>query len=163
LKNYPQTPKSALRLNNESVFTARPVVAVMKELDPVEVYCRVKPLAAMAESGCIRILNEETVALVPPENCSAAWKQGIAKESHYSFKHVFDETVSQKAIFDSVALPLVEVSVVIFNDKFLTQHLQADLILTYITDYAGFFKWEEHFVVRIRSDWFWKNVYNVRN
>jgi hypothetical protein len=80
----------------------------VKELDPVEVYCRIKPLTT--ESGCIRILNDQTVALVPPDNLHNAWKQGTAKEGHYSFKQVYDEAVSQKAIFDSIALPLVDVS-----------------------------------------------------
>ncbi|CAL8109141.1 unnamed protein product [Orchesella dallaii] len=79
----------------------------LRESDPVEVYCRIKPLEGDGDDSCIRILDDSTLALIPPET-SAAWKLGNAKEQHYTFQRVFGSDASQKVIFDSIALPLVK-------------------------------------------------------
>ncbi len=40
--------------------------------------------------------------------CSHAVKSGNYKETQHTFQYVFDEYTSQKALYDHVALPLVE-------------------------------------------------------
>lgn len=78
-----------------------------KTKDPVEVYSRVRPLEDPNGSICMKITNSTTVQLTPPEN-SHAYKNGHYKESTHTFKYVFGPETSQKAMFDHVALPLVE-------------------------------------------------------
>jgi len=106
-RGLPQTPRSVLRSNNTDTLNFRPLT--VREFDAVEVYCRVKPLTSNSPTeGCIRILNDTTIALIPPET-SSSWKLGTAKESHYTFQTVFNEDTAQKTTFDSVSLPLVKV------------------------------------------------------
>ncbi|XP_023930763.1 kinesin-like protein KIF23 [Lingula anatina] len=75
--------------------------------DPVEVYCRIRPPDDPNIETCVKLLDERTVQISPSEN-SQAYKNGVYKETQYAFKYVFDEYVSQKAVFDTVASPLVE-------------------------------------------------------
>ncbi|KAL8615240.1 hypothetical protein ACOMHN_050281 [Nucella lapillus] len=77
-----------------------------REYEPVEVYCRLRPLYDPKDAVCIRALSATTVQLVAPEN--AASRNGQVKEYQYKFEHVFDEYSSQKALFEHIALPLVE-------------------------------------------------------
>ncbi|KAK7497855.1 hypothetical protein BaRGS_00010989, partial [Batillaria attramentaria] len=76
------------------------------DYEPVEVYCRIRPLDNPDDPTCIKPISSDTVQLVAPEN--AASRNGQVKEYQYKFKHVFDEYASQKAVFEQVALPLVE-------------------------------------------------------
>ncbi|XP_025084213.1 kinesin-like protein KIF23 isoform X2 [Pomacea canaliculata] len=66
-----------------------------REYEPVEVYCRIRPLDNPEDSVCIKAISIDTVELVPPEY-------------QFKFCHVFDEYASQKAVFEYVSLPLVE-------------------------------------------------------
>lgn len=100
---------SALRLNNE---LNKQLQFNLQETDAVEVYCRIKPLDG--NDSCIRVLDDTTLALIPPDS-SAAWKQGIAKEQHYSFQRVFGSDAPQKLIFDEIALPLVKVIYLVYH------------------------------------------------
>jgi len=70
--------------------------------DPVEVFCRVRP--GEGDNGCLQVMNENTVQLVPPTS-SRAYNSG--KEIQCCFKHVFDEESTQASVFDRVGLPLV--------------------------------------------------------
>nr|XP_054752223.1 kinesin-like protein KIF23 isoform X1 [Lytechinus pictus] len=74
--------------------------------DPVEVYCRLRPLQEIEEL-CIEVINSNTIQLKPPEG-SHAFRTGNYKETQHVFKFVFSEEYSQKAVYDSIALPLVE-------------------------------------------------------
>ncbi|XP_022106486.1 kinesin-like protein KIF23 isoform X2 [Acanthaster planci] len=74
--------------------------------DPVEVYCRLRPISDDLDS-CVTIVNSNTIQLKPPE-ISLAVKNGNYKETKHTFKFVFPEQISQKALFDHVALPLVD-------------------------------------------------------
>lgn len=74
--------------------------------EPVEVYCRLRPLDDPNEAVCAKPMNEKVVQLVPPDN--AVGRNGHVKEYQYTFQNVFDEYSSQKAVFDRTALPLVE-------------------------------------------------------
>lgn len=81
-----------------------------QEFDPVEVYCRIKPLEEESDS-CIQILDDTNLALIPPET-SLAFKNGNPKEGHYAFQRVFGSDATQKRIFDEVSLPLVKVDLI---------------------------------------------------
>jgi hypothetical protein len=105
-RNYSQTPKSALRSAISHTVTGLNFPA-LKEQDPIQVFCRVKPLVGSLE-GCIQIKGEREIVLIPPEN-PAYWRQNQAKEGHYGFSQIFDANSAQKAVFNEVALPLVAV------------------------------------------------------
>lgn len=75
------------------------------EYEPVAVYCRIRPLENPDDPVCVKPLNSTTIQLLAPENYA---KNGQTKEYQYKFEHVFDEYTSQKAVFEHVALPLVE-------------------------------------------------------
>ncbi|XP_074593708.1 kinesin-like protein KIF23 [Brevipalpus obovatus] len=68
--------------------------------DPVEVYCRLRPLKNQNDLICIRRINDNTLRLIACGNNKL--------ESSYTFKYVFDTETSQKVIFDKVALPLIK-------------------------------------------------------
>lgn len=76
------------------------------ERDPVEVYCRIRPPETADEDVCVTKIDSRTVKLAPPET-SIAYRNGTGKEQTYKFKHVFEQDVQQKEIFDRVAKPLV--------------------------------------------------------
>ncbi|XP_053203436.1 kinesin-like protein KIF23 [Panonychus citri] len=68
--------------------------------DPVEVYCRLRPIKNAADCVCIKRLNNNTLQLMSFGNNKI--------ESFYTFKYVFPETTNQKELFDRVGLPLIE-------------------------------------------------------
>lgn len=76
------------------------------QFEPVEVYCRLRPLDDPNEPTCVKVLSDSIVQLLPGENAVA--RNGQLKEYQYTFQHVFDETASQKTVFNNTALPLVE-------------------------------------------------------
>ncbi|XP_055913286.1 kinesin-like protein KIF23 [Eupeodes corollae] len=78
-----------------------------KQKDPVNVFCRVRPLQSDADLSCIRVKNPTTIVLTPPE-FTLNHKQTTQKETQYIFKHVFEPTSSQRDVFSGVAQPLVE-------------------------------------------------------
>nr|XP_022309325.1 kinesin-like protein KIF23 isoform X1 [Crassostrea virginica] len=78
------------------------------EVDPVEVYCRVRPLDNPDDNCCVKPLSTSVVQLIPPENSLAVARNGQIKEYQFTFQYVFDEYTSQKAVFDYVACPLVD-------------------------------------------------------
>lgn len=89
----PKTPRKAMGKFKASVK------------DPIEVYCRIRPLDDELEQLCIKAKDENTVVLFPPDVSQNA---RTIKEIHYSFKHVFDDSTTQKELFDHVCLPLVQ-------------------------------------------------------
>lgn len=108
---FAHTPKSALSrppTAQTQGHVGTGLFPVVKEQDPIQVFCRVKPLLDPGE-GCIEIRSGTEVALLPPDN-PAYWRQNQAKEGHYAFSTVFNDSAAQKAVFDEVALPLVAVS-----------------------------------------------------
>uniref|UniRef100_T1J4H1 Kinesin-like protein n=1 Tax=Strigamia maritima TaxID=126957 RepID=T1J4H1_STRMM len=74
--------------------------------DPVEVYLRLRPLDNRNDNVCLEILNNTAIRLFPPET-SLNSRGANMKECQYAFKFVFEDAISQKALFDHVALPLV--------------------------------------------------------
>lgn len=68
--------------------------------DPVEVFCRFRPLKIPTDSLCIKWLNNTTVQMIPFSNNKF--------DLFYSFKYVFQEDTAQKEIFDKIASPMIE-------------------------------------------------------
>ena len=75
--------------------------------DPVQVYCRVRPVQYPSDVSCMRILSDTTIAITPPENATNFRNAG-QKEIQTIFSRVFGPEVTQREIFNFVALPLVE-------------------------------------------------------
>ncbi|XP_073160593.1 kinesin-like protein KIF23 isoform X5 [Lepidochelys kempii] len=75
--------------------------------DPVGVYCRVRPLSVQDQECCIEVISETTVQIHPPDGYRI-FRNGEYRETQYTFKEVFGTLVTQKALFDVVARPLVE-------------------------------------------------------
>lgn len=98
--NEKLTPKSSERRGKNSKKKG--------EVDPVEVYCRVRPLDNPDDNCCVKPLSTTIVQLIPPENSLAVARNGQIKEYQFTFQYVFDEYTSQKAVFDYVACPLVD-------------------------------------------------------
>ncbi|CAG2186745.1 KIF23 [Mytilus edulis] len=76
------------------------------QTEPVEVYCRIRPLDNPDDPVCLKAVNTNTCILTPQENAIA--RNGQVKELQYQFQYVFDEYTSQKAVYDYVAMPLME-------------------------------------------------------
>lgn len=88
--------------------------------EPVQVYCRLRPLLNQNEVTCIQKVSPSTIQMSSPET-AVNFREGCFKETLYSFSYVFDEDSSQKAVFENVALPMV--------DSFL--HGRNGLLFTY--------------------------------
>lgn len=91
----PKTPKSR-QASKENLIK-----------DPVQVFCRIRPIQSESDLSCIRVVSPSTVALIPPE-CAINYKIISNKETQYVFKHIFDVDSSQHECFTTVAQPLVE-------------------------------------------------------
>ncbi|XP_013200632.1 kinesin-like protein KIF23 [Amyelois transitella] len=76
------------------------------ERDPVEVYCRIRPMERESES-CIKIISPSTLLLTPPST-ALSYRNESAKTMKYTFKEIFPPETSQQDVFDKVALPLVK-------------------------------------------------------
>ncbi|XP_028399319.1 kinesin-like protein KIF23 [Dendronephthya gigantea] len=78
-----------------------------KPTDPVEVFCRIRPLHDNEEELCVEVVSKNTIQLNPPQN-SQGFKSGHrVTATQHSFKQVFDEDSIQKNVFDTVALDIV--------------------------------------------------------
>ena len=85
-------------------------------VEPVEVYCRIRPLPSLLSSSdkeradfnacCLKLLDEYNLVMQIPE-CSSAFKNGQVKQLFYSFHKIFSEASTQKEIFEEIGLPLV--------------------------------------------------------
>jgi len=68
--------------------------------DPVQVYCRLRPLKNLTELAAVRRYSDSIIQLYHPS--------GLKPETYYNFKFVFPENASQKEVFEEIAYPLVE-------------------------------------------------------
>lgn len=71
--------------------------------DPVQVYCRLRPLKNHNESTCVKVLSPTVLVLSTP-----AESRITRKDLSYEFKHIFTSHADQKEVFDHVAYPLIE-------------------------------------------------------
>ncbi|EDW26657.1 GL21444 [Drosophila persimilis] len=80
-----------------------------KAKDPVNVFCRVRPLQSDGDLTSLRVKSSTTIALNPHDQLLQHHKQnGAQREIQYIFKHVFQSDATQQDVFASVAQPLVE-------------------------------------------------------
>ncbi|XP_058054870.1 kinesin-like protein KIF23 [Anopheles bellator] len=75
--------------------------------DPVQVYCRLRPLPCESDLTCLRVTDRHTVVLTPPE-IAINYKVMNLKETQYIYKRVFDDSVRQHDVYVTVAQPLLE-------------------------------------------------------
>ncbi|EDW50450.1 kinesin-like protein KIF23 [Drosophila sechellia] len=81
-----------------------------KARDPVNVFCRVRPLQSDADLTSLRVKNSTTIALNPQDQLLQHHKphNGAQREVQYIFKHVFQPDATQQDVYAAVAQPLVE-------------------------------------------------------
>lgn len=78
----------------------------MLSKDPVQVYCRLRPMQSSTDVPCMKPTSSTTLVITPPE--SAVNFRTINKEIQTTFSRIFTPNVTQKEIFKTAALPLVE-------------------------------------------------------
>uniref|UniRef100_A0A336KG56 Kinesin-like protein n=1 Tax=Culicoides sonorensis TaxID=179676 RepID=A0A336KG56_CULSO len=92
-----KTPQTRSRVNSANNLTK----------DPVQVYCRIKPMQCESDLSCMKVISRTTVVLTPPE-MAVNYKIGNLKETQCTFKLVFDENAKQREVYSCVSQPLVE-------------------------------------------------------
>ncbi|XP_031829559.1 kinesin-like protein KIF23 [Nomia melanderi] len=85
----------------------RPKGNNMLSKDPVQVYCRLRPMQHPIDVSCMKVLSDTTIAITPPES-AVNFRNTSNKEIQTTFSCVFTPDTTQKKIFNVVALPLVE-------------------------------------------------------
>jgi len=105
VKKQPPPTKPKPLLSARKVFESgnggTPVSENGKEnQDPLEVFCRIRPLKDLTDLYCVRQVRENVLQLISPH--------GTKPVVFYNFKQVFDENTDQKMIFDNVCLNLVK-------------------------------------------------------
>jgi kinesin family protein 23 len=75
--------------------------------DPVEVFCRVRPLNEDEDESCCNVMSDTMLQIAPPE-CSLAFKSGHRNATQHTFQHIFNEATGQREVFDKVSMPLVK-------------------------------------------------------
>lgn len=101
-----KSAKSKQRLNDIRT-PARSKQNLAGERDPVQVYCRLRPMQRDFDASCMKIISSTTVLLSPPAT-ALSYRNENAKTMKYTFKEVFPPETSQQEVFDKVALPIVE-------------------------------------------------------
>lgn len=102
-----KSAKSKQRLNDMRTPARSKQNLFQGDKDPVEVYCRLRPMPRDTDVSCIKILSPTTLLLTPPATAISYRNEG-AKTMQYTFKEVFPPETTQQEVFDKVALPLVE-------------------------------------------------------
>ncbi|XP_078034200.1 kinesin-like protein KIF23 [Augochlora pura] len=85
---------------------SRPKGNNMLSKDPVQVYCRLRPMQYATDVSCMKVLSDTTIAITPPES-AINFRNCSNKEIQTTFSCVFTPG-TQKELFNVVALPLVE-------------------------------------------------------
>lgn len=71
--------------------------------DPIQVYCRIRPVQSSVESSCIKVIsNTEVQIYCTPD------ERGISREGQFSYKKIFTEYETQEVVFQDMGLPLIE-------------------------------------------------------
>ncbi|XP_013146270.1 PREDICTED: kinesin-like protein KIF23 [Papilio polytes] len=102
-----RSAKSKQRLNELRTPARSKQNLAPNERDPVQVYCRLRPMSRESDHSCIKIVSSNTVLLTPPAT-AISYRNENNKVMKYTFKEVFPPETSQAEVFDKVALPLVE-------------------------------------------------------
>ena len=77
-----------------------------KGRDPVEVFCRLRPIGDVNEKSCVEQISDEVIQLVPPGNASISRNANRTVTQH-TFKKVYKADTCQKDVFNQLCLPLV--------------------------------------------------------
>ncbi|XP_070152141.1 kinesin-like protein KIF23 [Polyergus mexicanus] len=85
----------------------RPKGSNMISKDPVQVYCRLRPMQFPTDLSCMRITSNTTLVVTPPES-AVNFRTITNKEIQTTFSHIFTPDATQKEVFKTIALPLVE-------------------------------------------------------
>ncbi|XP_047542555.1 kinesin-like protein KIF23 [Vanessa atalanta] len=102
-----KSAKSKPRLNDMRTPARSKQNLNQGERDPVQVFCRLRPMQRDNDSSCIKIISPTTVLMSPPSTAISYRNEGN-KTMKYTFKEVFPPEANQQEVFDKVALPLVE-------------------------------------------------------
>ncbi|XP_076626871.1 kinesin-like protein KIF23 isoform X1 [Colletes latitarsis] len=88
-------------------LTSRPKGNNMISKDPVQVYCRLRPMQHPTDVSCMKVTSDTSLIITPPES-STNFRTSSNKEIQTTFSRVFTPDATQKEIFNVVAYPLVE-------------------------------------------------------
>jgi kinesin family protein 23 len=78
----------------------------MKETGQIQFFCRIRSTKNQSDVSHIKVLSDKIISLTPP-SASVAFQNGIYREIHCSFHHVFDEGDSQETVFEQTTVPLI--------------------------------------------------------
>ncbi|XP_046753871.1 kinesin-like protein KIF23 isoform X2 [Diprion similis] len=87
--------------------TTRPRAYNLTSRDPVQVYCRLRPMQYESDTSCMKVISPTTIVITSPES-AANFRNGNYKEIQTTFNQVFVPDVGQREVFNTVALPLIE-------------------------------------------------------
>ena len=73
-------PKVPLKPAIMTPARSKQALTTSRDRDPVQVYCRIRPLDPPNQESCVTVLNESTLQVVPPE-VSQGYKSGTTKVS----------------------------------------------------------------------------------
>ncbi|GBP81704.1 Kinesin-like protein KIF23 [Eumeta japonica] len=99
--------KSKTKLNEMRTPSRTKLNGGVYDRDPVQVYCRVRPMHSDTDVSCMKIISATTVLMTPSATAISHRNENI-KSMKYTFKEVFKPETSQQEVFDKVASPLVE-------------------------------------------------------
>lgn len=102
-----KSAKSKQRLNEMRTPARSKQNLNQGERDPVQVFCRLRPMQRDTDISCIKIISPTTVLMSPPASAISYRNEGN-RTMKYTFKEVFPPEANQQEVFDKVALPLVE-------------------------------------------------------
>ncbi|KAM8710769.1 hypothetical protein ACLKA7_017405 [Drosophila subpalustris] len=98
----PKTPRAAQSEKRRDLSAGK------QQQDPVNVFCRVRPLQSDADLTCMRVKNSTTIAVNAQDQLLHHKQNGAQREIQYIFKHVFQPDATQQDVFAAVAQPLVD-------------------------------------------------------
>ncbi|XP_063372161.1 kinesin-like protein KIF23 [Cydia amplana] len=93
--------------SKQKITPARSKQNLNGDRDPVQVFCRLRPMQRESDIPCMKIISPTTVLLTPPTT-ALSYRNENNKSMKYTFKEVFPPETPQQEVFDKVAYPLVE-------------------------------------------------------
>ena len=66
---------------------SKPVLMTSRDREPVQVFCRIRPLESSNQETCVTVMSDTTVQVVPPET-SQGYRTGITKVINEHVKEV---------------------------------------------------------------------------
>lgn len=71
--------------------------------DPIQVYCRLRPVPSNIESSCIKVISDTELQIYCPPD-----ERGVSREGQFNYKKLFTEYETQEYVFQELGLPLIE-------------------------------------------------------